>query len=821
MPDQHVLCYSTVDAHDLALRLAAAVRSGAPPLQVMLVADDEKLPVETIRDCASLIFGLTPAAVAEDSPGRQALALALRYHKPIVPVLLDSAARLPAILEPRKPIAVTTFERGLTQLRTRLQQLATPKGRVQILNERLADAERDLRQEHEPPRQARIRDEIALLQQQIEQQQRVMDDPQRAAKRATIDVERQIERERYTGPLPIETEADQSPGLEAELSAPDIETWLRSLDAEGRLGLRDAPDELLDQARQKTLGIPRAIELLAAILAADRSASLPALLGEIPALPPAKLIEWLLAEVFARLDPSAQEVIQALAIYNRPVTPNAVDFLLLPFLPGFKSAPTLKLLLAFRLVRSHGDRYRLHSIDREVALSRIPRGETADRGAKGQPRFTQYALLQRGAEYCKQSRLPEKSWKALDDLAPQLAEFELRVASEDDEAAATLLLTIGPTLSVFGQQRLLIRLNEQLQDKINDYRLSLLVIDQLAAAYHSLGEHETALGYYKRSLGLAREHNDRAGEGIGLGNLGQYWLIAGQPVRAMEQLKQALSIARETKDLHATQSRLLGLGICAKEIGATQQALDYDEQALAIARRLGDKGSESVILGNLGLCYGDLGETGKALDLLKQAQAVARSAGARSSEGTMLVNQAIILIDEERYAEAEQQTLQSAQIAQGIASPRLAGFSSRFLALARLLSNDLPGARSAAEAALLHQSPEHTSNVLVLLGLIALLQHDHDEARHRLTAAIQAADALLNDTPELFKALDAKALALTGLVPIDGMQHIPDAIAAFHTARTINHDAGIVGRVLRLLDALATTDSAGLLLEVRAAASGA
>ncbi|HEY0607529.1 MAG TPA: tetratricopeptide repeat protein, partial [Herpetosiphonaceae bacterium] len=357
-----------------------------------------------------------------------------------------------------------------------------------------------------------------------------------------------------------------------------------------------------------------------------------------------------------------------------------------------------------------------------------------------------------------------------------------------------------------------------LQGKLDDYRLALLTTDQLAAAHQSLGEHEAALRYHQRSLALAREHDDRAGEGISLGNLGQYWLLLGQPVKAMEQLKPALGIARETKDQYATQSRLLGLGLCAKEIGATEQALDYDEQALGIARRLGDKGSESVILGNLGLCYGDLGQSAKALDYLHQAQAAARSVGARASEGTTLVNQAIILIDEERYTDAAQLTRRSAQIAEEIASPRLASFSSRFLALALLLSGDRSGALAAAEAALLHRSPEHTYNVLVLLGL-ALMHDDHESARDRFTAAIGEAGALLDHTPELFKALDAKALSLSGLALIDGAQHVPEAIAAFHAARAINRDAGIVARTLRLLDLLASNDT-GLLDDVRAAAAG-
>ncbi|MBV9787740.1 MAG: tetratricopeptide repeat protein [Chloroflexi bacterium] len=810
----HVISYATVDAHDFADRLAAALSAGSPSLPAVLLADQGDDLAATIRDCASLIFVMTPASVAEESPRARDWQLALRYGKPILPLLLDASTVLPPRLQPRRTIDFTAFERGLTQLRTRLQQLDTPKGRLQTLKERLADVERGLK--HEPSRQERTRDVIALIKQQIEQQQRVVDDPQRASKRGSIDIERQIERERHSGLLTAEHE---EPITAEARSVPDDAALLRALDADGKLGLRDAPDDLLAQMVDRTGGDPQAMRGLVALLVADYQATLADLLDEMPSLPPATLSEWLHEEAISRLDPGARQLVQALAIYRRPVPASAVDYLLLPYLPGLKSEPLLKHLIGMGMVQSQGQLYRLTGFAAIDVLRQIPCGEPADRSAKGAPRFTQYALLHRAAEYFKQARLPEKSWKRLDDLAPQLAEFELRLADEDHETAASVLLTIGPTLNALGQQRRLIQLNERLQGKLDDYRLALLTTDQLAAAHQSLGEHEAALSYHQQSLALAREHNDRAGEGIGLGNLGQYWIQLGQPAKAMEQLKPALMIARETKDQYATQSRLLGLGLCAKEIGATEQALDYDEQALGIARRLGDKGSESVILGNLGLCYGDLGQSAKALDYLKQAQAIARSVGARGSEGTTLVNQAIILIDEQRYAEAEQLTQQSAQLAAEIASPRLASFSSRFLAMAKLLDGDRIAAQAAAEAALLHRSPEHTYNVLVLLGL-ALLADDREAAREHFTAAIGEADALLTHTPELFKALDAKGLALAGLAVIEGAEHMPQAIAAYGAARAINRDAGIVARVLRLLDLLATTDNAGLLSDVRIAAAG-
>src|SRR5207244_2631300 len=63
--------------------------------------------------------------------------------------------------------------------------------------------------------------------------------------------------------------------LNEGLGSPHAEQMLRALDPSGDLGVRDATDQLLGEARQRTGGNPRALELLAASLSADRNTSLP------------------------------------------------------------------------------------------------------------------------------------------------------------------------------------------------------------------------------------------------------------------------------------------------------------------------------------------------------------------------------------------------------------------------------------------------------------------------------------------------------------------------------------------------------------------
>jgi hypothetical protein len=62
--------------------------------------------------------------------------------------------------------------------------------------------------------------------------------------------------------------------LDEGLPSPFAEQILREMDRDGALGLLSASNDLLDQARIRTRGYPRALEALFAILSADRDTKL-------------------------------------------------------------------------------------------------------------------------------------------------------------------------------------------------------------------------------------------------------------------------------------------------------------------------------------------------------------------------------------------------------------------------------------------------------------------------------------------------------------------------------------------------------------------
>jgi len=425
--------------------------------------------------------------------------------------------------------------------------------------------------------------------------------------------------------------------LDAGLPAAEAIKVLHSMDPAGTLGLRDASPDLLAAICERTRGFPRALEAMTAILAADRDTSLPGLLAAAENVLPGQIVEVLVGEAFERLDPLGRQVMQALAVYAVPVPPVAVDYLLQPIEPAIDSRPVLSRLVNMHFVRGDGGRYYLHQVDRDYAINSIPPGRPEDQGADPVP-FTVHALQARAADYFERTRTPRDSWRSLDDLGPQVAEFELRCAAADHDTAAAVLAGVDDYLQRWGHYRLAVYMHERLSGRLNRPYGQMATANALGTSYAALGQTGRAIEHYQQALAIARETGDRGIEGSALGNLGNSYSTLGQTGRAIEHYQQALAIARETGDRGIEGSALGSLGNGYADLGQTGRAIEYYEQALAIARETGHRSSEGLWLGGLGGCYADLGQTGRAVEHYQQALAIAIEIGDRGIEGTALGN---------------------------------------------------------------------------------------------------------------------------------------------------------------------------------------
>jgi hypothetical protein len=180
----HFISYSAVEAEDFAVQLRNHLAAGMPAWAVWLdkrelrpgLDWDEQIG-EAIKTCDSLLFVMTRDSVRPNSVCKREWTLALKHNKPVIPLKLHLDAELPFRLEPREYIDFSGgLEPGLTRLRGHLRWLSEPAGVLQGLKDRLAQATRDLPRLPERDR-PRVMAEIAALERQLADQQKVVDDP--------------------------------------------------------------------------------------------------------------------------------------------------------------------------------------------------------------------------------------------------------------------------------------------------------------------------------------------------------------------------------------------------------------------------------------------------------------------------------------------------------------------------------------------------------------------------------------------------------------------------------------------------------------------
>jgi hypothetical protein len=148
--------------------------------------------------------------------------------------------------------------------------------------------------------------------------------------------------------------------------------FLRDLDPDGVLRLRDLPDEPLGRAVQRLHGIPRALELLVALVQRDVFRSLDEILEDFYRSP--DVMNELVRAAFQRLDAEERLVVNILAVLERPVKKHVVEFMVRPFTPGLAVDRVLSDLVQSRMVRIDRDAglLSLNAIDHDYALSELP-----------------------------------------------------------------------------------------------------------------------------------------------------------------------------------------------------------------------------------------------------------------------------------------------------------------------------------------------------------------------------------------------------------------------------------------------------------------
>jgi len=277
-----------------------------------------------------------------------------------------------------------------------------------------------------------------------------------------------------------------------------------------------------------------------------------------------------------------------------------VDFLLQPHVPGVDSAPVLNRLVNMQFVRKEASQYYLHPVDRAYALGRVPTGEKSDRDVADAPPFTQYALRHRAANFFERIRKPRSDWKTVEDLAPQLAEFELRCACEDYDRAGQLLDVIDRNyLWMWGHAELVIQMRERLAGRLQAPVLATTNAGQLAWAYWTIGRFDDALVQYDVAIEEAEKNNEHfLAERYRSRKSLVYWDL-GDLEQALELLSRIRHSAERSWEKGALASCIGDNGMVHLSLGNLSEAMQLFQEAERLADEAGNERIRACNLDNL------------------------------------------------------------------------------------------------------------------------------------------------------------------------------------------------------------------------------
>jgi tetratricopeptide (TPR) repeat protein len=614
--------------------------------------------------------------------------------------------------------------------------------------------------------------------------------------------------------------------MDKGLETPYAENILRAMDADGVVGLKDASDELLKLARERTGGFPRALEALFAILSVDRHTTLHELLQDTAQLLPGNVVEALVGEAFHRLDPLARQVMQALSVYGRPVPSAAVDFLLQTHVEGINSGPVLRRLVNAHLVRKTGDRYHLHSVDRAYAFSQIPRGARVDE-MNASSEFTQFALLHRGADYFKAARVSREKWSCIDDLAAHLSEIDLRCEAEEWDEAARIGLDLHEIFDLWGHYRKEADIFSRCLPHISDLEIKARTQLALGWACYRLAEYDRALALLEAVLATTlslRKADDSNLNALWLEtaawlDMGNCYGDLGRTNQAIDAYEKALrGWGRLAEPLNEAVT-LNNLAFYLADLGQTRLAFDTHQQGTPLTKAGDNFAALTIEMANTAARMAEMGEAGKAKELCERALKEARKIQHRYSQSVSLTYLGDFHADEGDWLAAAHAYDEARQIAEETSNAQFLIHSLIGLATARFASNDLAGGRQAVSQARQYRVPRSYHRVLFLDGAGALRAGAVDAAVLAFTQARSEAEQILVHTPQHLHALETKGAAATGLL-LCGRSNALEAAEAYRAARAINSETVIARRGLRLLEILGDAFSDTRLLPIREAAAG-
>lgn len=432
-----------------------------------------------------------------------------------------------------------------------------------------------------------------------------------------------------------------------------------------------------------------------------------------------------------------------------------------PWYPRGQVRDSLRRLLQgyFIHVNRISGEYHLHPLDRDYAYNNIP---TSPSQTNLPNSYHLQNLESRAASFYSEIRKPKSYWYSIEDLSPQLAEFEHLVQANDYLNACKLLNEIDyDYLYLWGFYNLILGMRERLLENLTDSKLEASNLSSIGLIYYSFGNLNLAIGYCEKALALAETTDDRKLESNCLSRLGNVYRASGKVEKAITAYSKSLKMVREEGDEKGEEWQLSVLANMYRLTGQIEKATQLYEESLSIAQKIGDRQGEGIRLGHLGLVYRALNQLDKSVDSFETALHIANEIGDRRGQEIRLNGLADAYIAMGVFDTAISLNEEAVAIAREIQHKSGESYALLGLAKAYLGKKDFPKAYRYSFQARDLKVPETSFLAALMLGIILLNQNDIG-AGDAFEDAINRCQTLLNQSENLYEPRFKLATALAG-----------------------------------------------------------
>lgn len=162
-------------------------------------------------------------------------------------------------------------------------------------------------------------------------------------------------------------------------------------------------------------------------------------------------------------------------------------------------------------------------------------------------------------------------------------------------------------------------------------------LNAVGAVYFDLGNFDSALDFFSKSLERSREIGDTRREIAALNNIGEVYREQKNTEEALRYYFAGLALAEKLEDPETMGNLLLGAGIVYTNTENCDRAVEYITRALTCSEKISDNITRAHCLTNLGNIYQKKGDCQRSEELYKESLEISRSTGNLREEAEILV----------------------------------------------------------------------------------------------------------------------------------------------------------------------------------------